>query len=65
VKWWVGVHKGWRWLASAYVTVPKVFTVRLEFMLLQGTHELELSVNCDSYVGLEQIIGLGKIVVGS
>jgi hypothetical protein len=64
VKWWIGVlARGY--VASEYVTVPKVLTVRLEFILPQGTHELGLLVNCDSYMGLEQIIGLGKIVVSS
>jgi hypothetical protein len=53
-------------LAMALVTVAKTLAVRLEYMLPEeGQYELELWVDCDSYVGLKQCINLGKIVVRS
>jgi pre-mRNA-splicing helicase BRR2 len=65
VRWWVGVYNRiWRvWLANEYVSVPKTLTIRLGFMLPKGSHNLMLHVNCDSYMGLDHIIGLGEIVV--
>jgi hypothetical protein len=69
VRWWVGVYDwSWssrRWFAHEYVSVPKTLTIKLGFMLPEGTHKLTLHVNCDSYVGLEETIELGEIVVGS
>jgi pre-mRNA-splicing helicase BRR2 len=67
VKWWVGVCTWLRrlWLAHEYVSVPKTLTIRLGFVLPEGTHKLTLYVNCDSYMGLEENINLGEIVVGS
>jgi hypothetical protein len=65
VRWWVGVCN-WRGrLAAEYVSVPRTLTIRLGFMLPEGTHTLTLHVNCDSYMGFEEIIKLGEIVVGS
>jgi hypothetical protein len=70
VRWWVGVYVPpiWgssRWLAHEYVSVPKTLTIRLGFMLPEGTHNLMLHVICDSYMGLDEAIHLDKIVVGS
>jgi hypothetical protein len=68
VRWWVGAYDSWisgspQWLATEYVSVPKTLTIKLGFMLPRGTHFLSLYVNCDSYKGLDRIIGLGAIVV--
>jgi hypothetical protein len=51
-------------LAMAVATVAKMLAVRLEFTLPEeGEYELELWVDCDSYMGLKQCIKLDKIVV--
>jgi pre-mRNA-splicing helicase BRR2 len=65
VRWWIGVRNESCWLATEYVPVPKTLTLRLGFMLPEGTHKLRLYVNCDSYMGFDEKIELGKIVVGS
>jgi hypothetical protein len=65
VRWWVGVRGTLiprHWLAHVYVSVPKTLTIRLVFMLPEGTHQLTLYVNCDSYKGLDKFIELGEIV---
>jgi hypothetical protein len=65
VKWWVGVSNQRCWLANAYVTVPETLTVRLEFVLPQGMHQMSLTVDSDSYMGLKRDIELGDIFVGN
>jgi hypothetical protein len=51
-------------LAMALVTVAKTLAVRLEFTLLEeGQYELELWVDCDSYMGLGGCVDLGTIYV--
>jgi hypothetical protein len=53
-------------LAVKCVTVAKTLTVRLEFTLPdEGEYQLELRVNCDSYMGLAQCIDLDKIYVNN
>jgi pre-mRNA-splicing helicase BRR2 len=53
-------------LAMAVVTVVKTLVVRLEFTLPEeGEYELQLWVDCDSYMGLSQLICLDEIVAGS
>jgi pre-mRNA-splicing helicase BRR2 len=63
VRWWIGVRNQRHWLAHEYVSVSKTLTIRLGFMLPEGTHKLTLYVNCDSYKGLDKFIELGVIVV--
>jgi hypothetical protein len=68
VKWWVGVQESpprYGWFAHEYVTVAKVLTVRLKFVLPQGWHSLTLHVRCDSYMGLDHSIRLGEIWTAS
>jgi hypothetical protein len=51
-------------LATTFVTVAKALTVRLEFTLPEeGENQLYLRVDCDSYKGLAQCIGLDKIYI--
>jgi hypothetical protein len=51
-------------LAMALVTVASILAVRLEFTLPgEGPYELELCVDCDSYMGLKQYIKLDEIAV--
>jgi hypothetical protein len=50
-------------LASKCVTVAKKLAARLAFTLPQGTHQMNLCVDCDSYTGIQHWINLGKIFV--
>jgi pre-mRNA-splicing helicase BRR2 len=53
-------------LAMALVTVARTLAVRLEFTLpKEGQYELDLWVDCDSYMGLGRTIRLDEIVVRS
>jgi hypothetical protein len=65
VYWWVILKMEDDELAMKRVIVPKMRTVRLEFMLLAGEYQLELEVECDSYMGLVYLIDLGKVSVRS
>jgi hypothetical protein len=58
--------KGWDTLAMKCVSVAKTLTVRLEFALPnKGEYQLELHVDCDSYMGLAQYIDLETIYVNN
>jgi pre-mRNA-splicing helicase BRR2 len=52
-------------LATKCVTVAKTLMVKLEFTLPEGEHLLELWVDCDSYIGVDYHLELGKIVTGT
>jgi hypothetical protein len=67
VYWMVSIKTGdYEVVAMAFVTVAKTLAVRLEFTLPEeGKYELELCVDCDSYMGLSQFVRLDEIVVGS
>jgi pre-mRNA-splicing helicase BRR2 len=63
VYWMVSIETGdYEVVAMAFVTVAKTLAVRLEFTLPEeGEYELELWVDCDSYMGLRKYIDLETI----
>ena len=64
-NWWlvVGEQSTRQLLSIKKVTVNKNLSVKLEFTLPQGLHELKLSVICDSYMGADHDIALEPINV--
>lgn len=64
-NWWVvvGEQSTRQLLSIKRVTVTKSLGVKLEFTLPKGAHELRLYVICDSYVGADHDVALGKIEV--
>jgi hypothetical protein len=58
--------QAWDTLAMKCVSVAKALAVRLEFTLPEeGKYNLQLWVDCDSYMGLSRWIYLDHIVVRS
>jgi pre-mRNA-splicing helicase BRR2 len=64
-NWWlvVGDSASRHLLVIKRVTVNKSLSVKLEFTLPKGTHNLKLYVICDSYVGADHDIDLDPIDV--
>jgi len=64
-NWWlvVGEQATRQLLSIKKVTVNKNLSVKLEFTLPQGRHELKLSVICDSYMGADHDIAIEPIDV--
>lgn len=64
-NWWlvVGEPSTRQLLSIKRVTVNKSLSVKLEFTLPQGTHELKLFAICDSYMGADHDIPLDPIDV--
>ena len=63
--WWlvIGESSTKQLHAIKKVTIKKSLTVKLEFVLPKGTHDLKLYVICDSYMGADQDISLDKVEV--
>lgn len=64
-NWWlvVGDAVSRQLLVIKKVTISKSLTVKLEFSLPAGTHNLKLYVICDSYIGADHDIALDPIQV--
>ncbi|KAF9066554.1 Sec63 Brl domain-containing protein [Rhodocollybia butyracea] len=64
-NWWlvVGEPSTRQLLVIKRVTVNRTLSVKLEFTLPKGKHDIKLYVICDSYVGADHDIGLGAIDV--
>lgn len=64
-NWWlvVGEQSTRQLLSIKRVTVNQSLSVKLEFTLPQGKHELKLFVICDSYMGADHDIPLDPIDV--
>ena len=64
-NWWlvVGQQNTRQLLSIKRVTVKQKLSVKLEFTLPKGTHNLKLYVICDSYMGADHDIALDPIDV--
>ena len=64
-NWWlvVGDASSRQLLVIKKVTLTKSLTVKLEFSLPKGVHNLKLYVICDSYLGADHDIALDPIDV--
>jgi len=64
-NWWlvVGDASSRQLLVIKKVTLTKSLTVKLEFSLPKGLHNLKLYVICDSYLGADHDIALDPIDV--
>jgi len=64
-NWWlvIGEPSTRQLLVIKKVTVSKTLKVKLEFTLPKGQHDIKLLVICDSYLGADHDIALGKVEV--